>query len=1163
MRSIPGLMMSVVFVIVFAVVTDTSAQTSSVQIKGPRDAQGQYSGAEYGPIDPSDTLWRIASRYRQNNNLSIYQVMVAIYDLNPDAFEQQNLNLLVDGATLRLPSERYIARIDREKARARAERDDAALRNQSASATPPQSNNIKPPVELVNKSDLTDTKNQLEQKLTKLDEQQLQQFELLRQEFASSIDGVQSLIDENRKVFERLDAVNEDLLNLRAKVDEQVQPQIDQQLALQQELLDLVKSQQAKQQEKEQASWLNALTSPLALIIGSGLLTLGLVGGFIAWLFKRNRSSQAGSSEPNAQPIPETAAQATQAPVNDMSDALVDDLATPDDADDLFNDDELLDDVLSEELGESLDDAVESELDSYADLSDEMLVPDDSDDGDSLFDDDEDELSKELDDVDMDELDGIDLSDDNEIDLSDSLTDDLDDELIDELDVESALTEDSIDDLFDEDDITDLDTDLIDELTGDDEEDTAEEPETSADQDNDTLSAPIDDDEEKPEISIDDLLEEQNPSNAPAGIEVDTENGVSGQMLEQLESEIATQGAELDKVTDEIIGELEQLEMMQGMMGDDDFMDEDDTDETVLEGRDVQESIQTLDEFASDIDPLDDMDDEDGASDPLTDELLAELEAENPPEATSDENSDDDDITVEDVSDPLTDELLSELEAEQDSNDSAADALSDELLAELEADANDIESDADFDAEETSVDEVDSDVPDEVTDELLAEFDLDDQADKHDEVTVESDSAEPELESASEEEILDVDGLADSVDEAEVEAEARSAEPEPESMSEEEILDVDGLADSVDEAKAEADSAEPELESASEEEILDVDGLADSVDEAEVEAEARSAEPEPESMSEEEILDVDGLADSVDEAEADAVSAEPELESTSEEEILDVDGLAESVDEAEADAGSAEPELESTSEEEILDVDGLADSVDDLDDIPSFAHDQSDAGAEQADDTIDDSILDTEFDEFSLDDDDTQSLPEQQTDAASDADELSDLPGLDDWLSDEDEDDNVVLEEIEGADFDELLNSIDSEVKGETELKLDNPDLDLDALFTDPDDAESDLEQSENDFVDVDQLLEESELDDGISADETSLNLEAALSEFSGIGDDDVSVDVDSGGSHSANLDLARAYIEMDETDAAIELLNDVVEYGNAEQQQEAQDILAAMNKGA
>ena len=166
------------------------------------------------------------------------------------------------------------------------------------------------------------------------------------------------------------------------------------------------------------------------------------------------------------------------------------------------------------------------------------------------------------------------------------------------------------------------------------------------------------------------------------------------------------------------------------------------------------------------------------------------------------------------------------------------------------------------------------------------------------------------------------------------------------------------------------------------------------------------------------------------------------------------------------------------------------------------------------------------------------------------------MPGLGDWLSDNETDDSVILEEIESADFDDLLESIDSDDEVESELKLDNPDLDLDALFTEPDTVDSD---DKKDFVDVDTLLEESAADDGSRAEETNLNLDVALSEFTGVSEDDVVVDVDEGGTQAANLDLAQAYLEMDDKEAAIELLKEVSAEGTEDQKKEALSILDSL----
>ena len=943
-----------VFIAIFsALVSETAAQSSNLQIKGPRDAQSQFSGATYGPIDASDTLWRISSRYRQNQALSVYQVMVAIYELNPQAFERQNLNLLVDGAVLKLPSERYVARVDANKARQRAQQDDESLGNKATAQQSSKTNNVKPVEELVNKSDLNDTKNQIEQKISQLDDQQIQQFEFLRQQFAASIDNVEALIDENRKVFERLDAVNQDLVDLRTQVDEEVKPQIDQQLELQQELLALIKNAEARQQQREASSWSQSLTNPMTLIIGSSVLMLLLVGSIIFWLMKRTRTNDPVPTVASA--IPTNAPMATQPEVDDLSDSLVEDLAIPDADDDLFNDDELLDDVLSEELEESLDDVVENELENYADLSDEMLVPDIDDESDSLFEDDDDELLKDLGDVDLDELDGIDLSDENDIDLADSINDELDEELLSELDTAVELEGDSLDDLFDEDDLDGEENVQEKALSNDDDIDSmlnAELDEDIAEQ----IEAPGIDADDKPEISIDELLDDSVESNeTPSGIDIDVDTGVSAQMLGQLEEEVATQNAEIDRVSDEILNELEQLEMMQSMVGEDDLIDADTQQTTPDAATEVQQDIQSLDEFSRGVDELE-SDDFDDLNDPLSEDLLAELDA----------------------ADSTEDNLVD------------ADSMADEILSELGVGTdNDVET-----------------------------------------------------------------------------------------------LGVDGLID-------------------------DSDALA------------------------EELLTELGVAGDDDNAQTDGGVGTDLSASGSSEQTDD------SVDE---DGGLTDDLLQAFEvDEEVLAVAGKGTNPDDLsaelDEIPSL-------GLNDDSDEIDDSLLESALEE----------AENASTSVPVESEDLDDMPGLDDWLSNEDSEDNVILEEIEGADFDDLLDSIDSDVDVESELKLDNPDLDLDVLFTDPDEKES--EATSDSFVDVDTLLEESAADDGSSADETNLNLDVALSEFSGVSADDVVVDVDSGGSQAANLDLAQAYIEMDDKGSAIELLKEVLREGTDEQKEEAERIV-------
>lgn len=56
-----------------------------------------------------NTLWSIAGQNRPTNQLTIHQTMMAIQALNKDAFYSDNINLLKEGAILRLPTQEQIA----------------------------------------------------------------------------------------------------------------------------------------------------------------------------------------------------------------------------------------------------------------------------------------------------------------------------------------------------------------------------------------------------------------------------------------------------------------------------------------------------------------------------------------------------------------------------------------------------------------------------------------------------------------------------------------------------------------------------------------------------------------------------------------------------------------------------------------------------------------------------------------------------------------------------------------------------------------------------------------------------------------------------------------------------------------------------------------------
>lgn len=122
-----------------------------------------------------------------------------------------------------------------------------------------------------------------------------------------------------------------------------------------------------------------------------------------------------------------------------------------------------------------------------------------------------------------------------------------------------------------------------------------------------------------------------------------------------------------------------------------------------------------------------------------------------------------------------------------------------------------------------------------------------------------------------------------------------------------------------------------------------------------------------------------------------------------------------------------------------------------------------------------------------------------------------------------------------------------------TEAALSNEDID--ALFgNDGPLADSDAEP----YISVDQLMAEADQGQGPDP-ERQPNMDVGLDEYADVlgnsEGESIDIDVDEGGI-GAQLDLARAYIEIDDIDSARDLLNEALKRGNPEQQQAAQKLL-------
>jgi pilus assembly protein FimV len=87
-----------------------TARKAPAIVAQPKPAQPRRAdsapreGRYYGPTAANDTMWKVGHATRANERISVYQQMMAIKRLNPDAYVDDNINLLKRGQMLLLPS---------------------------------------------------------------------------------------------------------------------------------------------------------------------------------------------------------------------------------------------------------------------------------------------------------------------------------------------------------------------------------------------------------------------------------------------------------------------------------------------------------------------------------------------------------------------------------------------------------------------------------------------------------------------------------------------------------------------------------------------------------------------------------------------------------------------------------------------------------------------------------------------------------------------------------------------------------------------------------------------------------------------------------------------------------------------------------------------------
>ena len=284
--------MPLLFVVFIAVLVNfpsaVLAQENATQIRGPRGSDAPPAPLTIGPLSPSDTLWRVAQRIRPDANVSLYQVMYALYLKNPEAFLEGNLNHLQPAAVLTLPTLEEIQQIDISVARQKSEQDDQvwAARQKAAS----------------NKSQATQTAAaasaeptaQWQAELSRIGEQQRQELDSLRSQFAESIQLVDTIADENLQLKTSLAKVQQELelIKLQLGDDSAMQQQIELLLQQQAELLQAKAAQDEAVAEAESSDWQQWLKHPLAWVLAACIPALLILLSILLWVKKRSQHTE-------------------------------------------------------------------------------------------------------------------------------------------------------------------------------------------------------------------------------------------------------------------------------------------------------------------------------------------------------------------------------------------------------------------------------------------------------------------------------------------------------------------------------------------------------------------------------------------------------------------------------------------------------------------------------------------------------------------------------------------------------------------------------------------------------------------------------------------------------------------------------------------------------
>ncbi|MGY5615565.1 FimV/HubP family polar landmark protein [Vibrio cincinnatiensis] len=946
----------------------------------------------FGPTSEQDTLWSIASQLRPSTNVSVQQTLLAIYRLNPQAFEEQNIHSLLPGSTLRIPSLEQVSRASTQEAVKIMEAHQARLASPVAApavparpTVPEVSSTVKepvpPPAPVENRTPASDLRTPSPTEVSS--ESVITQADLL------------ALEEKNHRLRLLIAQMQSEMTDLKQELGDETRIRSEVERFLQEERIKNQKIEQLSPSTFEQLlsnGWFVAL---LSLIPGV------LIALLIAMLLSRRshtKESEAEPSSPRKDPNETIAPMPVEeAELGDLSDELLldDDIfGSADDSETLFTEEESKEDDIFADLDEGdLDFNLESEEgdDPFASIDDDGdLNPNFAD----LVDSNKDEAALGLDEMTR----ALDEESSQDDDAAFELSDDV---ALSQEDMDSLLATDDIDD--------DLGSDEIDQALLD-----------------DLLAG--DDESEETNLDFDDLLDD-NASIDPEVSTLSDTKVASDQEIEDLLSQIELQTEELSSVS----------------LADEPLVGEENDDELSIDA----DSTDLLDEWLDEQSENDMLsnDDLDSTVDQLLDELLGE-------ESSNENNEFDHDSPT--LLDEWIDEVDSKPESETvaiDPHSTLETSINDgtEFLDELREIEQQAENHSDFNSDnfiddllksapnqDPLLDEVDFDRPEE---NQSSEQDLDDGFDFNPQIEGSETPLFSEPEPVANEFGIPQD------DDWLVDDELESASELPEYSEEEALADT--------EAEAEAEAApevESELASQPVEPEVDAEEAPLNIDESELpeyseEDALADTEAEPELAGEEAAPEVESeLASQLVEPEAETEEAPLNIDESELPEYSEEDALADTEAESELAGEEAAPEVESELASQPVEPEVDAEEAPlniDESELPEYSEEDALADTEAEPELAGEEAAPEVESEFA-----SQPVePEAEAEEAPlniDESELPEYSEEDALFDSEFETESDFIFDGEGQpDFDELVNHLDEDEHNEQDSVSDSKELDI------------------------------------------------------------------------------------------------------------------------